>query len=88
MLKGFLYLLENYGLGVANLFVIGALAWKFTTNHLKHLNMAIEDLGEKIDKLSDKADERFTETKKDMFSINVKVGKLRERVARIEGKIE
>lgn len=87
MAKIFLYLLENYGLGVANLSVIILLAYKFASNHLKHQQERIDEVVKKVDEGNKELKISIAGVKKEVKSVHIKVGMLRERVAKIEGHI-
>ena len=49
MLRFFLQIFEQYGMGVLQIAIILGLAWKFGTNHLKHLQDAIDNVAKKLD---------------------------------------
>lgn len=48
MLKTLVYILENYGLGVVNLALLIILAWKFATNHLKHIQDQLTEIKKEV----------------------------------------
>ena len=71
----FLGLLDKYGLGTDQLALTGYLFWKLFTNHLAHIQKAIEDNNDALQSLKKDTDE----IKKDMTVT-------KQRVATIEGR--
>lgn len=57
MLRGFLLILEKYGLGVANLILLAWVSYKLFSNHLTHLKKSIEENGKIIHRVGTKVDE-------------------------------
>lgn len=57
MLRGFLLILEKYGLGVANLIFLAWVSYKLFANHLTHLKKSIEENGKIIHRVGTKVDE-------------------------------
>ncbi len=48
-----LALLDKYGLAIAQMALILYLAWRFHSNHLKHINDELEKNSKKLDKLDE-----------------------------------
>ena len=50
------YILETYGLGVANLAFLGWICWKYQTNHYTHILASLKTINKKLTKMDDRAD--------------------------------
>lgn len=70
-----LQILDKYGLGTAQLALTGFLFWKLFTNHLAHIQKAIEGNVKALDAVKKDTDE----IKKDM-------SETKQRVSTIEGR--
>ena len=57
MIRALLLILDKYGLGVANLILLGFVSWKLFSNHLKHITEGIERNTKKLNDIDDKVDD-------------------------------
>lgn len=53
MSRFFLMVLENYGLGILNLSLLGYVSWKLVNNHLRHIADTIKENGKKLEEIAD-----------------------------------
>ena len=56
MSRFFLMVLENYGLGILNLSLLGYVSWKLVNNHLRHIADNITTNGKKLVEIAKKLD--------------------------------